>query len=183
MSGSHVVWYTARASGFTALILLTLSMTVGLALSLKLHSPRWPRFLTTELHRFVTLTALVFVALHTVAVMVDFYMHFRLAEVLLPFATSYRPLGMALGITASYVLLAVWVSSLLQRRIGWRAWRSLHYAAFAAYAFSALHTILVGEDAVATWGRWTVVASIALVGGLACLRFLADPASEAQSRA
>lgn len=182
MSGSHVVWYTARASGFTALILLTLSMVVGLALSLKLHSPRWPRFLSTELHRFVTLTALVFVALHTVAVMVDPYMHFRLTEVLIPFATSYRPLGMALGITASYLLVAVWISSRLQRRIGWRAWRSLHYAVFVAYAFSALHTILVGEDAAAPWGRWTVVIGIVLVGGLGSLRFLAEPEKESPSR-
>ena len=182
MSASHVVWYTARASGFTALILLTLSMVVGLALSLRLHSPRWPRFLTTELHRFVTLTALVFIGIHTLAILVDPYMHFGAAEVLIPFASSYRPLGMALGITASYVLLALWLSSLIQRRIGWRAWRLLHYGAFAAYAFSVVHTIMLGEDEAAAWGRWTVVAGIVLVGALASLRFLDDGKDAAATR-
>jgi hypothetical protein len=52
VSASHLAWYTARASGYTALMMLTLSMVVGLVLGLQLHSPRWPRFLTTELHRF-----------------------------------------------------------------------------------------------------------------------------------
>lgn len=175
MSTSHLVWYTARASGFTALILLTLSMAVGLALGLRWHSVRWPRFLTTELHRFVTLTSLVFVAIHSAAIALDPYMRFGPAEVLVPFVSSYRTLGMALGITASYLMLAVWLSSLVQRRIGWRAWRLLHYAAFATYAFSVLHTIRTGEDVTSDWGQWTVIASVAVVGALCGLRFLGAP--------
>jgi predicted ferric reductase len=174
VSASHVIWYTARAGGFTALLLLTLSMAIGMALGLRLHSPRWPRYVTTELHRFVTLTALVFVGIHSAAIAADPYMHFRLVDVLVPFAGSYRPLGMALGITASYLLLALWISSLLQRQIGWRSWRTLHYAAFAAYAFSVVHTILVGSDASSEWARWSVLASVAVVGGLAGLRFLGE---------
>jgi predicted ferric reductase len=119
-----------------------------------------------------TLTALVFVGLHTVAVFVDPYMGFTVAAVLIPFDSSYRPLAMALGITSSWVLLAVWISSQLQRRIGWRAWRKLHYGAFAVYVLALLHTILIGEDTQAGWGRWLIIGSVLVVTGLTAARLL-----------
>ncbi|TMC87359.1 MAG: iron reductase, partial [Chloroflexi bacterium] len=41
-----ITWDVARAGGFTAYILLTLAVAVGLALSTQLQSPRrWPRLL------------------------------------------------------------------------------------------------------------------------------------------
>lgn len=176
MSSSHVVWYTARASGYTALSLLTLSLVLGLVLSLRLRSQRWPRFLTSELHRFVTLTTLVFVALHTASVLADPFVGFSAADVLVPFHSSYRPLGMALGIVASYLALALWLSSRLQRRIGWRAWRALHHLAFAVYAGAVSHTLLTGEDAGAGWGAAVAAGSVLLVGGLAVARLAGLPA-------
>ena len=174
---SHLAWYTARASGFTALVLLTASMTIGLALSMKLRSPAWPRFLTTELHRFTTLTTLVFIGVHTAALYADSYVGFGVADLLVPFASSYAPLGMALGITASYLLLAVWASSQLQRRIGWRLWRTLHFATFALYVLAVAHTLAMGDDATTAWGMAIVAGSVVLVGGLTALRALgAGPA-------
>ncbi len=170
---SHLAWYTARASGFTALVLLTVSMTIGLALAMKLRSPAWPRFLTTELHRFTTLTALLFVGVHTAALAADSYAGFGVTDLLVPFASPYAPLGMALGITATYLLVAVWASSQLQRRIGWRMWRALHYATFALYALAVAHALALGEDTATTWGGTALAGSVVMVGGLTALRALA----------
>jgi predicted ferric reductase len=169
---SHLAWYTARASGFTALALLTASMALGLMLGMKLRSRAWPRFATTELHRFTTLVTVVFVGVHTAALAVDPYIGFSPADLLVPFASSYATLGVALGITASYLLVAIWASSRLQRRIGWRRWRTLHYATFALYVLAVAHTLVAGEDAATLWGRATVAASVLLVGGLTALRAL-----------
>jgi sulfoxide reductase heme-binding subunit YedZ len=180
MGINDLAWYTARASGFTALVLLTAPMTIGLVLSMKLRSPAWPRFVTTELHRFTTLVALVFVGVHTAALAADTYVGFGVAELLVPFASSYAPLGMALGITASYLLLAVWASSQLQRRIGWGLWRALHYATFALYALAVAHTLAMGEDATTPWGMATVAGSVVLVGGLTALRALGRTAPSAR---
>ncbi|HKV67037.1 MAG TPA: ferric reductase-like transmembrane domain-containing protein [Gaiellales bacterium] len=172
VSASHVAWYTVRASGYTALVLLTLSMVLGLLLSLNVKSARWPRFLTNHLHGFTTLVALVFLAIHLVATVLDPFMHFGLAGALVPFASGYRTLGMAAGIVAAYLMLAVWITSRLQRRIGWRTWRTLHYAVFAIYALSIAHTLVAGEDATTAWGRWIVVGSVVLVAALTALRAL-----------
>ena len=186
MTAAHVAWYTVRASGYTALVLLTLSMVLGLLLSLNVRSPRWPRFVTNDLHGFTTLVALVFIAIHLAATVLDPFMHFGLAGALVPFASTYRTIGMAAGIVAGYLMLAVWITSRLQRRIGWRTWRTLHYAVFAVYVLAVAHTLLTGEDGATSWGRWITVGSVVLVSALTALRAMAGravPAKTAQRSA
>jgi sulfoxide reductase heme-binding subunit YedZ len=186
VTASHVAWYTVRASGYTALVLLTLSMVLGLLLSLNVRSPRWPRFVTNDLHGFTTLVALVFIAIHLAATVLDPFMHFGLAGALVPFASGYRTIGMAAGIVAGYLMVAVWITSRLQRLIGWRTWRTLHYAVFAVYVLSIAHTLVTGEDGSTTWGRSIVVGSVVLVATLTALRALgarALPAKTAQRSA
>ena len=49
-----VTWDIARAGGWTAYILLTLAVVVGLLLSTQVQSPsRWPRLINSELHNFL----------------------------------------------------------------------------------------------------------------------------------
>jgi methionine sulfoxide reductase heme-binding subunit len=175
MSASDLAWYAVRASGYTALILLTLSMVIGLLLSLHLQSPRWPRWLTNDLHAFVSLVSLIFIAIHVVTTIIDPYIHFGLAGALVPFATGYATWGMAFGIVAAYLMLAVWISSQLQRQIGWRTWRTLHFSVYGVYVFSIAHTIMAGEDASGGWGRWIALVSVSIIGGLTALRMLSRP--------
>ena len=96
----QVTWDVARAGGFVAYILLTLSVVVGLALSVRWQRPKWPRLLTNELHSYLTLLSLNFIAVHVLAVAIDPYTHFGLKDMLVPLATRYRPLWMSLGIVS-----------------------------------------------------------------------------------
>ena len=82
MSSSSLTWEIARAGGFMAYGLLTASVAIGLVVSLKWRSPRWTRYITTELHRFVTILALIFIAIPTLMVAIDPFIQFTLAEVL-----------------------------------------------------------------------------------------------------
>jgi hypothetical protein len=71
-----VTWDVARAGGFTAYVLLTLAVVVGLMLSTQLQSPgRWPRILNSELHNFLTLLSTIFLAIHVLAVWLDPFTH------------------------------------------------------------------------------------------------------------
>jgi sulfoxide reductase heme-binding subunit YedZ len=134
--------------------------------------------LTNDLHGFTTLVALVFIAIHLVATVLDPFMHFGLAGALVPFASGYRTIGMAAGIVAGYLMLAVWITSRLQRLIGWRTWRALHYA---VYVLAIAHTLVTGEDASTSWGRWIVVGSVLLVAALTALRALGARAVPAKT--
>ncbi len=176
-----VTWDVARAGGFTAFGLLTLSVAIGLALTLHIQSPRWPRIINSELHNFITLLALVFTGVHVLAVLVDPFTHFGLNEVLIPFASHYRPLWMALGIVALYMGLAIALSTWLRPYIGYKLWRSLHVLTLLIFALVVVHGIATGSDTRTAWGATIYAFSVLLVGTLFIVRLL-KPATK-QNRA
>ena len=177
-----VTWDTARAGGFAAYALLTLAVAVGLILRSRWHSERWPRMVTNELHGYVSLLALVFLALHILAVAIDPFTRFGLAELLVPLTSHYRPLWMGLGIVALYLLLAVWVTTLLRRRIGHQVWRRIHGLAFVVYAAATLHGLGTGSDTRTLWGTAVYVSSVTLVAWLAARRLLVPVGSGGRPR-
>ena len=159
-------WVLARGTGITAVVLLTATVALGLVLSLKLTSPAWPRLVTTQAHRVLTALALGTTGLHVLLVVFDTEAGFSLGDALIPFAAAYRPTATALGIVCLYLVVAVWLTTLLRDRIGYRRWRRLHMLAFVAYATAMLHGILAGTDTGAVWTTGLYLGSSVLVGGL-----------------
>jgi predicted ferric reductase len=176
-----VTWDVARAGGFTAFGLLTLSVAIGLALTLHIQSPRWPRIINSELHNFITLLALIFAGVHILAVWIDPFTHFGWNEVFVPFASHYRPLWMALGIVAFYIGIAIGMSTWLRPHIGYKLWRRLHVLALLLYALVVIHGIATGSDTRTEWGASIYASSVLLIGTLLIIRLL-KPATK-QNRA
>ncbi len=167
-----VTWDVARAGGFTAYVLLTLSVAIGLALTLQWQSGRWPRLLNSELHNFLSLLALVFTAVHVLAVWVDPFTRFGLAEVFVPMVSHYRPLWMAFGIVGLYLGLAIGLSTWVRPLIGYAWWRRLHVLTLVLYGLVSVHGIATGSDTRTVWGVLIYAGSITLVGGLLFVRLL-----------
>ena len=169
---SAITWDAARAGGFVAYGLVTASVVIGLVLRNRWQSTRWPRLITNELHGYVSLLALVFIAVHVVAVFVDPFTRFGLVEVLVPFVSHYRPIWMGLGVLALYLVLAVWLSSRLRSRIGFRAWKAIHVLAYVVYAAATVHGLGTGSDSRSLWAPLVYGSSILVVGALAARRLL-----------
>jgi hypothetical protein len=168
-----VTWNVARTGGFTAYILLTLAVAVGLALTMQLQSPSyWPRLLNSELHNFLTLLSVVFVGVHILAVWVDPFTRFGWNEIFIPFVSHYRVTWMALGIIALYLGIAIGISTWLRPLIGYAWWRRLHILTLGVYGLVTVHGIATGSDTQTWWGLAIYGGSIALVGGLLCWRLL-----------
>lgn len=174
---SAITWDTARTGGFAAYVLLTAAVSAGLVLRNRWQTARWPRLITNELHGYLSLLALVFIAVHVIAVLVDPFTRFGLAEVLVPFASHYRPLWMGLGIVALYLLLAVWVSSRLRARIGFRTWRAIHVLAYGVYVAATVHGLGTGSDTRTVWAPMLYGLSVVLVFGLTARRLLVPAAT------
>ena len=174
-----ITWDTARAGGFAAYVLLTTAVSAGLVLRNRWQTARWPRLITNELHGFLSLLALIFIAVHIVAVLVDPFTRFGLVEVLAPFASHYRPVWMGLGVVALYLLLAVWVSSQLRAHIGFRTWRTIHLLSYGVYGAATVHGLGTGSDTRTVWASALYAASVLVVGGLAGRRLLV-PTSRGQ---
>jgi len=168
-----VTWNIARTGGFTAYILLTLAVAVGLALTMKLQSPSyWPRLINSELHNFLTLLSVVFVGVHILAVWIDPFTRFGWNEVFIPFVSHYRVIWMALGIIALYLGIAIGISTWLRPLIGYTWWRRLHILTLGVYGLVTVHGIATGSDTQTWWGLAIYGGSIILVGGLLCWRLL-----------
>ena len=165
-----LTWEVARVGGFLAYALLGASVVIGLVLSLGVHSPRWPRFLTSEFHRHVTLLGLVFTGIHGLAVWIDPFTGFTPAEVLVPMVAHYRPVWLALGIVGGYLTAAIWLSDYVRQRIGYRAWHAFHLLAFAAFLLATIHGLAAGSDSASPWAITLYAVSLATVLGLLLVR-------------
>lgn len=144
-------WYLTRGSGAVALILLTLTVALGIANVQRVRTATIPRFALQAVHRNVSLLAVMFVVIHIGTTLLDGYVHIRLIDAVVPFGASYRPFWLGLGAVALDLVIAVVLTSLVRRWLGYRAWRATHWLAYASWPVAVLHAIGTGSDAGATW--------------------------------
>src|SRR5215831_3591182 len=67
------LWFATRATGLTALVLLTVSVVLGILTSVRFARPAWPRFVTVSLHRNLSLLVVTFTGLHVLTTVTDPY--------------------------------------------------------------------------------------------------------------
>jgi len=170
VTGSSPLWYTTRATGLVAMVLLTLSMVFGLLSSVGYQRPGLPRFVTVGLHRNTSLLALAFTAAHVVTTVIDSYVHIPVQDAFIPFISSYRPLWLGLGAVSSDLLLALTVTSLLRSRMSLRTWRAVHWTAYACWPIALLHGLGTGTDAAVRWVLLLTLVCVAVVAALLAWR-------------
>ena len=120
-------WLLARASGMTAYVLVTLSVLAGLVLKSRPFGRLRPATVT-QIHRALALYAIAAIAAHGIALVLDTTVKVSPAALAIPGLISYRPLATSLGVLAAELTILVYASFSLRRRIGFRAWRALHWA-------------------------------------------------------
>lgn len=143
----QVWWFLARASGIVSFLLLTASVLFGIVLSTDLfprsRRPAWLR----DLHRGLAGLTVCFMAIHIGALVADSYVHFGVTEVLVPFASEWKPWQVGLGVIALWGLVAVELTSLAMRRLPRRFWRWLHMTSYVTFVLACLHGVFAGSDA------------------------------------
>lgn len=157
------MWYLTRSTGAAALVLLTLTLVLGVVDVTRWSSPRLPRFVVDGLHRTVALLVVAFIAVHVVTSVIDSFAPIRLADAVIPFGSSYRPLWVGLGALALDLLLAIIATSLLRARLGARAWRAVHWLSYASWPVALVHGLGTGSDVRAGWMLWLSIACVAVV--------------------
>lgn len=160
-----LLWYAARSTGAVSLALLTITMVLGLTAARRVGSSRWPRFVTQSLHRTVSLLAVLLIAGHVAALVLDDFVEIRLVEAFVPFAGSYRPLWLGFGAIATDLVLLLVVTSLLRSRLPHAVWRGVHLTAYACWPVAVLHGLGTGTDSRHGWFVVLTLACAALVAG------------------
>ena len=160
---STALWYAARGTGFVAVVMLSLSVTLGILTTMRWSAPRWPRFVTAALHKNISLLSVVFLAVHIASTLLDPVSPVHLLNAIVPFTGHYRPLGIGLGVVAVDLLAALVITSLLRQVIGYRIWRAVHWSAYACWPVAMLHGLQSGTDAATPWARAVYVTCAASV--------------------
>ena len=144
--GPSTYWYLTRATGAVALVLLTVCVVLGILESIRFSiGTRWPRFAIGTLHRDTSLLVIVLIVLHVVTAVLDGFAPIKLTDAIIPFATPYRPLWMAFGTLAFDLLIALVITSLVRRRLGYATWRAIHWLAYASWPIAVLHGLGTGS--------------------------------------
>lgn len=139
-------WYVVRASGFVSFALLWWVMFTGLAI----HIPILKKIIEPEysmsMHRWISVQAILFTAIHGAGLLFDKFMHFSFASVFVPFVSDFKPELVALGIFGFYLMIILTLTSYFRRHISFGVWRFVHYFNIVLYVISVAHALLLGTD-------------------------------------
>ena len=144
--GGKAFWFLTRASGLVSLILLSATILVGIVASVGWTTERWPRFLSQNVHRNLSLLCIAFVGVHVVTTVADGFVPIGYLDAVLPFRSPYRPIYLGLGALCFDLLLAVLISSALRHRIGYSSWRFVHWLAYLCWPIALIHGLGSGTD-------------------------------------
>lgn len=142
----QVWWYLSRSSGMVAWILLVGSLLLGVLLVTRALKPMDRPAWLLALHRWVSGLAVMATALHLGALIADNYVDFTVVDLVVPFASRWKPEALALGVVALYLLVLVQVTSLVMARIPKRLWRAIHLSSYAMVWLVTVHAGMAGTD-------------------------------------
>src|ERR1039457_6569305 len=146
VAGSQGLWFVSRASGLVLLVLFSAVIVLGVASRMGAGPRRWPRFVFVELHRTLALFLIAFLALHVLTAILDPFVSIGWAATVLPFTSGYRTLAIGLGTLAVDFGGAVLLTSVIRARLGFRAWRAVHWLAYLAWPAAFAHSLTAGND-------------------------------------
>ncbi len=147
VTNEQLWWYVARSGGVAARVLTGLSVIWGLVMSTKVMkgtpTPKW----LLAMHRWLGGLAVSFTGVHVAALVADSYVSFGPTDILVPYASDWKPGAVAWGIVSMYLLIAVQASSLLMKRLPRRWWKAIHMSSWFLFWAGVIHGATAGTDA------------------------------------
>jgi predicted ferric reductase len=139
-------WYVVRASALVGFLLLYISVFMGTVSCLPGIRKYFLRLRSLNFHCWISLQALIFALIHGVALLFHRFISFSLADILIPFHSSYEPLLVALGTISLYLMIILVATSYARKYISQKFWRTVHFLNIALYILSIIHALYLGTD-------------------------------------
>ena len=170
-------WNTTRASANIAMLLIVFTILWGVLLATRVLKPNDRPAWLRDLHTWLGGLALVFTIIHMVTLIADSYITFTIVDVLVPFASDWRPFQVSLGILGFYILAAVQITSMMMKKIPKTLWRRIHMLSYLQFAIVVVHALTAGSDVGKPWYAGFTVAIAMLGAAIAGLRWVAGRSS------
>jgi DMSO/TMAO reductase YedYZ heme-binding membrane subunit len=168
-------WLIARTSGLTAYVLLTASVLAGLVLKARPFGRALKPATVTDIHRFLAMLGLGMLGMHGATLILDQTVHMPLAGLFVPGSSPYRPTAVAAGVVGAELMLLIYASFSLRRRIGTRNWRRLHWATYVVFGLATIHGFASGTDSTQPWARDLYLGAIGAVAFATAWRAIDRP--------
>ncbi|HEU4354275.1 MAG TPA: hypothetical protein VFT27_01675 [Actinomycetota bacterium] len=152
-------WNLLRAAGIGAYVMLFLSVSWGLASTTTPFGKRVSKPSSTLVHQFMSTCGLFLLAIHMGALLIDGFMPFSVADLLVPMWGTYRPVAVTLGIAGMYGVVFVIVASWLRKPMGTKWWKRTHLLAIPTFTLSLLHGLFAGTDSARPVMWWMYVGT------------------------
>jgi sulfoxide reductase heme-binding subunit YedZ len=94
---------------------------------------------------------MVALVVHAATLLGDSFIHPGLADVSIPFVSSYKTLWTTIGIVGGWAMILLGLSYYARARIGQERWRRLHRFTALAWVLGLAHSLGEGTDAGQTW--------------------------------
>lgn len=184
--GSSWAWYVIRASGLTAMVLLIMLMISGIG-----HVTGWTyKFLAPlkawMIHKAMGIALGVSVLVHMGGLLLDRFVRFGVADILVPFHKLYTNkidlfglsmswIAIPAGIFAAYGVGVVILSSL--DTTGWitrhkKLWKLTHLISYLVMFLMIFHVLGAGTDFKESGWRWLLILFGFLLLGATVSRLL-----------
>jgi sulfoxide reductase heme-binding subunit YedZ len=145
----HLFWITSRAAGTLALLFSSVGVGAGLLIGGRLLKGRGPDLRAA--HEALSIATIVAIVVHAVALLGDSYLRPSLADITIPFVSSYMTLWTTIGIVAGWMMIILGLSFYARARVGQQRWRKLHRFMAVAWILGLVHSFGEGTDAGTAW--------------------------------
>jgi DMSO/TMAO reductase YedYZ heme-binding membrane subunit len=152
--------------------MLTASVLWGVVLTTDLFPRRRRAAWLLDMHRGLAGLTIVFVAGHLGALLADRYAHVGVLDLVVPFASAWRPTALAVGVVAVWLLVGVEATALAAKRLSKKWWRDIHLASYGVFWAVSIHGALAGTDASRPLYTVTSIAALAAIVFAASYRIL-----------
>ncbi len=183
LMNNQIWWNLTRASANIAMVLILLTVFWGVLLATRVLKPNDRPAWLRDIHTWMGGLALIFTIIHMLTLIADSYVTFTFVSVLVPYASSWKPLPVSMGILGFYILAAVQITSLMMRKMSRKNWRRIHLLSYIQFVLVMAHTLTSGSDVGKAWYSGITVA-ISMVGAaIFGIRFIFGKFSPAAARA
>ncbi len=176
---SPYLWYVTRATGLVVLVLFSLVVVLGTLVATRVGGTRVGRFEVNELHRSLSVVAMIFLVIHILTTVLDSFVATGWLSTIVPLTSRYKRVPVALGTVGFDLIVTVWISSLLKVRLKNETWRFIHWFSWLGFVAALAHGLLSGTDSRHGVGLAVVVVCAVAVGGATLWRVASRPARAA----
>jgi DMSO/TMAO reductase YedYZ heme-binding membrane subunit len=152
--------------------MLTASVLWGIVLATDLFPNQRRVAWLLGMHRWLAGLTFFFIAGHLMTLLLDSYARFSVRALLVPYASTWRPTAIAVGVVSLWLLVAVEMTALARKRFSRKWWRTIHIASYGVFWAVCIHGALAGTDSSKPIYMVSAIAALAAVVFAASYRAL-----------